>query len=677
MTPEERSKLGVIAAYIGSPLTEEQQEFASDFTQDTMSFSNPGTGKTHTLIAGLIMAQQYHRVQGSAINCMSFTNAAVAEMAGRYEKLCKKCSVSPTVKFNTFHALSNVILNDAYPGMHVNKDDGDSLKRDVADLTQYMRQLGYDVSDEDTRYVRKVLKAINGLNSSMTFHPGNLADKYAFVELNMELNDFQSLRASMFRRGLVTKQINVGDIPLYCLYALMKFPEVVKRWKSRYKIMVVDEFQDLSLLHLNILSYISETLIVIGDMKQQIYAFNGACPQITQQYFKMHPNARICNLTKSFRCGENIADFATKVIKPNDRSIECFGGHTRGSSVSVVHRRDIDWKDIVAKISADKRVNGYGGMRDVMFLYRNNASAIPIIEELYKNKIPYRCSKMAKVMDIPIFNTLSTLVNAAWQPTNQEMCAKALRLFPEFRFLPWGQTPAPVLAMKASGKDLFSVTYRYKEKSSTDILAAMYAVFSAIKANKSAGVVYMKLMEVYDAYLYKQEWWKVDNDKEFYFNLVAPICNSKPYPIMYSEEMDKESENKKAIAAQVGIRCYTMHSAKGLEADDVYILDCDEGKFPNSKVMKNKIEAGCLSDVAVDIRSERNLLYVAITRAKDNVIISYSGQSPTLLVSEPDNTEYGQYDNCYNSNISEYNDAEEFFKLFKIGEYASGTTATG
>lgn len=668
---QQRQRLSIISAYIGSPLTEEQMEFASDFTKNTMSFSDPGTGKTHSLIAGLIMAQQHHKIPGTSINCMSFTNAAVSEMAGRYEKLCKAVSVSPTVKFNTFHSLTRSILTSAYPGIHV-VDGYDALKSDVNDLTSYMQQLGYDVSEDDTKYVRRVLRAINDMNSSMTFHPENLVKKFDFVSLDMDIEDFQSLRTSMFVRGLVTKSINVGDIPLYCLYALMMKEDVIKMWKGKYQIMVVDEFQDLSLLHLNILSYVAQTLVVIGDMKQQIYAFNGACPQIVSEYFKMRPDARVCNLTKSFRCGKEIAEFATQVILPNDRSIKCFGGHERGSHVSLVQRRDLDWKDIVSKMSADRKVNGYGGMRDVMFLYRNNASAIPVIEELYKNKIPFRCSKFAKVMDVPLFSTISLLANAAWQPNNLEMCKAALKVFPEFRGLPYGQDPAPIAAMRASGKDLLSVNYKYREPSSIDILTAIAAAKKAIEENKNAGIVYMKFMPVYEKYLQKLEWWKLDRDKEFYFGLVAPICNNKTYPLMYAEEIDKESENTKATNAGTGIRCYTMHSAKGLEADDVYILDCDEGMFPNNKVMEKKRQANCLYDVAVDVRSERNLLYVAITRAKESVTISYSGVKPTLLIAEPDNEQYTQYDKFYADNVGDYNDAEEFFKLFKMGEYANG-----
>lgn len=671
MTNEERIKLDIISAYIGSPLTEEQKEFASNFTRDTISFSDPGTGKTHTLTAGLIMAQTYHKVPGASINCMSFTNAAVSEMAGRYEALCKKCSIAPTVKFNTFHSLSNAIMRNAYPGMKI--VDKGNIAKDIDDLTVYLSECGINIDEENKNFVRKVLRAINDLNSSLTFHPDNVARKYAFVELGISIEQFQELRKKWFLRGIVLNEIVQGDIPLYCLYALMSKPDIIDKWKGKYKIMVVDEFQDLSLLHLQILSYIAETLIVIGDMKQQIYAFNGACPQIVKEYLKLHPNAVTCNLTQSFRCGSEIAKFATDIIKPNDNSIECFTGHDRGSSVNIVHRRDLNWKDIVANIEADQRVHGRANARDVMFLYRNNASAIPIIEELYKKGIPFRCSKFAKIMDIPMFDSMSKLANAAWQPQDVAMVTEALKLFPEFSALPWGAEPAPVTAMKASGKDLFTIMYRYKETSSLELLEAMKNARRMIVENKSAGTVYMKLLNAYKNHIYKREWWKIDNTDEFYFNLVAPICNSKPYPIMYNEELEKSIKNTQSIQANVGIRCYTMHSAKGLEADDVYILDCDEGTFPNSKVMKNKLNAGCSYDVAVDIRSERNLLYVAITRAKYNVTISYSGAEPTKLITDPNFSEYNEYDEIYKLGDTDFNDADEFFKLFKIGDYKNDT----
>lgn len=662
MTPEESIKLDILSAYMGRKLTEEQKEFASDFTKDTISFSDPGTGKTHTLIAGLVLAQTYHKVPGKEINCMSFTNMAVGEMAGRYESLCKKCQVAPTVKFNTFHSLSRKILMNAFPKMQIKP--ASNTKDDIETIASYLHELGVNVRDNDTIYLRKILRAIDTLNSSLTFNPDNLQTKFSFIELGLDLEIFQMLRKKLFLRGIIINEIAQGDIPLYCLYALMRKGEIADKWKNKYKIMVVDEFQDLSLLHLRILSYIASTLIVIGDMKQQIYAFNGACPQIVREYMKLHPNAKVSNLTKSFRCGQEIADFATKLILPNDRSISCFTGAHTGSSVKIMKRSEMNWAEVAQSIEADRKQHG-SEVRDVMFLYRNNASAIPIIEELYKRKIPFRCNKFATVMETPVLDTMTKLCEAALYDKSPDAVNKALRCFPEFRDTPLNNDTLPVMAMRSSGNSIFDTSYAYRESSSKIILDSMRAAKERIDADDTAGHVYNQVYKVYCSYIYKHEAWRFDNKIEFYLDLVKDIMQ-KPYERMVAEEYEKQQKNTHAINAGVGIRCYTMHAAKGLEADDVYILDCNEGLFPNARVMKSKLDAHCLMDVAVDIRSERNLLYVAITRAKNNVVITYSSGTAALLLTNPEDPEYTKYDSVYNENIAEYDDAEEFFRLFNL-----------
>ena len=662
MTNEISIKLDILSGYMGSRLTDEQKEFASDFRQNTVSFSDPGTGKTHTLIAGLVFAQDYYKIPGSLINCMSFTNEAVNEMAARYAMTAKKCDVPNSVVFNTFHRLSRQILKDAYP--HITKIKKSNFgKSDLEDMKRYLEEAG--VSEVSEKLIKQTIRVMESMNSSLTFHPDNLKTKYDFVSLGLDIDAFQEIRTNWFLKGINDGCIAQGDIPLYCLYALMKKEDLAPKWKGKYRIMVVDEFQDLSLLNLRILSFIANTLIVIGDMKQQIYAFNGACPQIVREYMKLRPDARVCNLTNSFRCGQEIAEFATNLIKPNDPTIKCFTGHTRGSSVDLIRRRDMDWSAIADSIVEEVATKGKKKATDYMFLYRNNASAAPIIEELYKREIPFRCTAYRTVMETPVFETLTTLAQVAWQPKDIKNVSNAVSLFPEFRKSTG--VPPVVYAMQKSGKDFFEVNYTYREGSSYAIIDAMRAARMAILDNKSAGVVYMKLYDAYKKYLRQFEWWKLENDDVFYFNLMAPICNNKTYPQMYNEELDKIKRNEDCINANTGIRLYTMHSSKGLEADVVVILDCDEGIFPNAKKFKNMVDAGCLMDAAVAVRSERNLLYVAVTRAKNKVIITYSGENPATLVVNPNAPEYQQFDELYMTSETEFDDAEEFFKLFKIG----------
>lgn len=668
MTQEERYQLEIISSYMGHPLTEEQMEFASDFRQSTISFSDPGTGKTHTLIAGLIMAQKAYNIPGDKINCMSFTKAAVYEIKKRYDRVHKRCGLrNGEAVINTFHRLSRIILNDAYPRM---KPKGQiKLKDALADISRYMTEVGLDGAD-DYNYVKKVYSAINSLNSALIFHPDAMERNYDFVQINMEVEDFQELRKKWFLRSITAGEVVQGDIPLYCLYALLSDPDLIAKWHGRYDIMVVDEFQDLSLLHLQILSLISKTLIVIGDMKQQIYHFNGACPQIVEEYLKLHPEARVCNLTESFRCCQEIAKFATDIIRPNDPSVKEFKGIRTGGYVGIEQRRNMDWESLAHAIKKDIDDNSYAKSRDIMFLYRNNESAIPIVEELYQLQVPFRCTKYQTVMETPIFKELCILANVAWQPGNIEYAIEAFKLFPEFKDTPWGEDPAPVTVMRMTGKNVFDINFKYRDESSYAFLQAMKIAQKKIQEHKSAGVVFMNLLDVYDKYIIKGQYWKLDNEKDYYFNLIAPICNSKEYGLLINEEYDKKAKNEQCIRANAGIRLYTMHSAKGLEADDVYILDCDEGKFPNRKVLKRKLEAGCAYDAACDIRSERNLLYVALTRAKENVVVTYSGDKPCELLIHPFDNEYLELDAVYAEENQDFNNLEWFCRVFYLGEFA-------
>lgn len=656
-------RLDILSAYMGSALTDEQKEFASDFTKNTMSFSDPGTGKTHSTIAGLVLAQTHYGVPGKRINCMSFTNAAVSEIKARYDKLCERVMITPNIEFNTFHSLSNAILKEAFHG-RMQVRSGLVLSKDIPEFLKMINEVGIDSNDYS--YAKSVLYAINSLNSSLTFDPVGIEMNYRFRKLGMEVEQFQQLRKKWFLRCLTLKSITQGDIPLYCLYALIAYPEMVKSWHGKYDIMVVDEFQDLSLLHLKILSLITSKLTVIGDIKQQIYGFNGACPRIIDEYKKAYPDARLCPLSQSFRCKSAIAEYASRVIAPNKVSFTKFKGVSEGGSINLYSRRELDWEDIIGRIKEDIDKNTLAGAKDVLFLYRNNASAVPVMEALYQQHVPFRSTKFKKVMDLPIFEDLCKMADVAADSADTEKVETLLRMLPEYSKLPFGQTPAPVQVMRATGKDIFNIPYAFNNRATKEVLVAVRRAQMAIEKGASASVVLNHCLKAYDEYIICGQWWKFDMDKEFYINLVGPILANKTYARMVSEEWDKQKVNTECIQAGMGVRCYTMHASKGLEADCVYILDAEDGMFPNEKEMKRMMEAGCNYEAACRLRDERNLLFVAVTRAKDTVVISYSGEPTELLVS-PENTKYDELDEIYENYQNNTDDVKYFSELFKLG----------
>lgn len=654
VTNEELFELKLIEHSMGKPLTDEQRALASNFNRDIISFSNPGTGKTHTLMAGIIMAQKYHKIPGSRILCMSYTNATTIEMEGRYKELCYKMRQPNVVPFKTFHSFTREMLQDVFTSMQViSKTEGQAP---IEDMQGYFKDLQLEIPCND-RYALSIIRVINELNGAFVFDERNIKKRFSFKQLGMPIEDFNKLRKQWFYRGIMLDQITQGEIPLYCLYALMSNPEVGEKWRGKYDIVIIDEFQDMSPVNLQILSRVAKNLVVVGDMKQQIYTYNGACPEIVDMFYRIKPDAISRNLTKSFRCSKVIADFATSIIKPNYKEVETFEGFSGGPDVQFVDRRNIDWLSVIEKVDTKN-------LQDFLILYRNNASTIPLIDALYAKNIPFRCSKFKKVMEIPVLESMCKLVDAAWNPSNEKVVREALALFPEFRRDSYN---IPVIsAMRSSGKSLFDVNYKYTEDSSYNLISAMRAAQRSISLNETAGKTIMQVRAVYDKYILPAEFWKLGTNNELYYlNMAAPIANMMTYPKMSLREQNKADKEMECSKSNIGLRCYTMHSSKGLEAETVYILDCNEGLLPNSGQLEKRIKADCLYEAAVMVRSERNVLYVAATRAKKNLIVSYSDSSLTRLITEPDAFDYHKLDQVYADEHALYDDESEFFKLFR------------
>lgn len=646
-------KLREIEYFIGSPLTDEQRNFAYNFNRDIITFANPGTGKTHTLTTGILTAQTYWGIQPTKMFCMSYTNAATDEIKGRYMRLARKLNTYTGVQFGTFHSLANKILADSYHQMSVVKEHP---PEELADsMASYIQQIMPEYAF-DRKKARRIAKVIANLNSAYIFDDDNIESKYEFKCLEMPLDKFKELRLKWFERGLILNTIEQGEIPLFCLYALKNRPEVAEIWKGRYEIMIVDEFQDLSLLDLEILSMVAKKLIVVGDMKQQIYVFSGACPEIVEAYKRMRPDAVECRLTQSFRCPQPIADLATRVIAPNMKEDANFTGRSGSENeqsqdiIKILDRKDLDWNEAFKDTNNDN-------LNDILILYRNNASTIPVIDTLYESKIPYRCPKFVKVNEIPVIRTLCDLINAAWQPSDIQMVTKALCHFPEFR---WNQYNIPVIAaMKSSHKNLFEVNYRYEDERSKEILNAMREAAANLQAGKTAGAIMIRLKPVYDKYILPNEWINAD-EVPYYLNMAAPVANNRTYPDMIMREQAKEMRALECQSANIGVRCYTMHSSKGLEGKTVYLLDVNEGVFPNYAVLQRKHKAKCDYDASIDVRSERNLLYVAITRARERIYISYSNGALAMLLQSPEQNEYSYFDKVYRDNYKFFDDSLAF-----------------
>ena len=154
---------------------------------------------------------------------------------------------------------------------------------------------------------------------------------------------------------------------------------------------------------------------------------------------------------------------------------------------------------------------------------------------------------------------------------------------------------------------MFSVNYQFREESSMEFFKLMKETRDLIQKGAMATIIFNKLLPLYDKYIIEGKWYKLENDFDFYVTLVKSIIVSKTFPKMVAEEYEKARKVEEAYNLNMGVKCYTMHSAKGLEADIVYLLDMDDGIVPSHKNYTKLIKSQCEYEAAKMIR-EKSLI---------------------------------------------------------------------
>lgn len=657
MNKDVEGKLLMLCASLGVTLTDEQMEFASNFSVPTLSLSDPGSGKTFATLIGIRFLQDFYGVPGYKINAMSFTRKATQEFSVKYTNLCKKLRKSPSVNFNTFHSLCNDILKESWGDFKISQTF--STYTDLEYLQAYANKEG--ITDCTFSYLKRLLSTIDNLNAALIFDDDHILGNHRFKKLNMELDTFKNIRTAWFLGCRYRKQIAVGDIPIHALFNLLTTDGLSEKYKAKYEVMIVDEFQDLSLLHLKVLSLISRNLVAIGDIKQQIYGFNGASDSIIKEFYKMYPEAREVKLTHSFRCATNIAEYATRCIRPNFGNIESFVGNKEGGDINVHAMEDISLDDLIDDIKErEEAIRSSDNPDTSMFLVRNNDSALYIIDKLYSKGVMTRCSKFVRIDQVPMFDDLCALVNAGLNDKDTDIVYKALRVFPEYKFVAKDKNPIIQLIRK-HGVGLLDDRVGLGDAVSKALIVSIKHAVDLVKDEQPANIVLGAVWKAWNKYVYNEKNWIKDMSVDYYSNLVSPMLRDRTYTEMITREFEKEANIEECNKLGIGLRVYTIHSAKGLEADHIYLVDAENRLFPSYSSMSDLIDSDSLIDAGLTLRNERNLLYVAISRAKTEVNIYYTDELTSLL-SSPDFNAYTFLDKVYEESNIEYDDVTAFLK---------------
>ena len=233
--------LNDLSARVGVQYTDEQRAFMRDFTSPIISFSSPGTGKTKSAIGGLLTAELYHQVPGNQIYALSFTNMSTGELKVRHKQDCEKVGIKQTVNFQTLHSLCSSILKANYKLLGIGKltvVDTISIEDQAGLLMDISKDKGISLHPWQ---IRPFINAVRSLNSSLVFDRSHVESKYAFKQCRMPYEDFTTLRKFLYLYTKMTDTLQVQDILIYTLELLLSHPEVSAEFKSRCRILLVDD----------------------------------------------------------------------------------------------------------------------------------------------------------------------------------------------------------------------------------------------------------------------------------------------------------------------------------------------------------------------------------------------------------------------------------------------------
>ena len=578
-----------------------------------------GSGKTKVLTTRVAQLIKDKKCFGNQILCVTFTNKAANEMRERILKLTNNKSNS-IPWLGTFHSISNKILRKHAEAV------GLKPSFTILDTLDQLKLIKNILTAENIDIKKNPPKLI----AYLIDHWKNKALLPANVKINS--SDYSKINALKIYKVYQEKLrlmncVDFGDLILHCVTIFKNFKEIQETFKKNFKYILVDEYQDTNYvqnLWLSLITNDSKNICVVGDDDQSIYSWRGAEVKNILDFEKNFTNTKIVKLEQNYRSTKNIINTASSLISNNDDRLgkKIWSDLHNGDKVRV--NSFSDGRDEATGISdiIEKELIKHFSLNDISILVRAAFQTREFEERFIKIGLPYRVIggmkfyERAEIKDALCYLRLI-------QQKNDDIAFERIINNPKRSI---GDSTLKKLhdLSRVKNKNLFDTADEIlnedelKPKTKESLKQFIRLVKTWTKLSEQLDHVQL-LERVLDESGYTQMLInekspeaeaRLENLKELrasmknYSNLVEFLEN-----ISLQTSIDEEWEGEK-------INLMTIHAAKGLEFNCVFLPGWEEGLFPHQKSIEEK------GDQAV--QEERRLAYVALTRAKQRLFISFA-----------------------------------------------------
>ena len=601
-------------------LNPEQRRAAETLDGPVLILAGAGSGKTRALtyrVANLID----HGVPAWSILALTFTNKAAREMKDRVRQLIGE-EQAEEAWISTFHSTCARILRRdiekiGYTRSFVIYDDDDQQRV----LKEIYKQLNIDDKFIPIRETKgKISDAKNKLMTPDEWFAKSMRDRRTSM-----IHDIMTVYE---KRMKALNALDFDDLLMKTLELLADHPPVLEVYRRRFRYVLVDEYQDTNKTQyelVRLLTAESRNLCVVGDDDQSIYGWRGADIRNILDFEKDYPDATVIKLEQNYRSTSNILDAANQVIAHNggrkDKTL--WTEHGSGEKIRLYcaqdERDEAAW--IVQKVE-ELRKNG-SSLGQMAILYRTNAQSRVPEEMLMKAGVPYRVFGGQKFYERKEIKDIIAYMRVIANPADDISLTRIINV-PKRAI---GDATVETLAAYAAkeGIPIFSALNDLPEELGSrarNSVAAFFQLMTMLTAMKEC----MGLEEFVDLLIEKtglEEQYRkedteealnrIENIREFRGSISEfAEMGEEPTLEAYLENVSLVTDLDRAETRSDYVTLMTLHSAKGLEFDNVFIPGMEEGIFPSSRSVdeENRLE------------EERRLMYVGITRARKRLYLS-------------------------------------------------------
>lgn len=587
-------------------LNDKQKEAVLYNDGPLLIIAGAGAGKTKTLTTKIAYLIEKKYATPYNVLAITFTNKAAKEMKDRLYAMLG--DVAKKIQVSTFHSFGLKLLREnfellGYDRNFVIMDSDDSLTV----VKKIIKDLGYDPKVYNPKAIRnKISSCKNEMISAKAY------ERYAVSDYEQVIHKiYEKYEDKLYRNN----SVDFDDLLLLPIKLFKENPDVLERYQDLYQYILIDEYQDTNQAQYILTKLISEKnrrITCVGDDSQSIYSFRGANYKNILNFEKDYPDAKTILLEQNYRSTSTILDAANQVIKNNSQRKDKKLWTDRGQGEKIKYYRAYNERDeaqyVIRKIK--ELVNKGTEYKDIAILYRTNAQSRVVEEEMLKENLPYRVigsfyfysRKEIKDLiaylrlihnskdNISLLRVINTPKRGIGLKTIENLTSKA------------DEEGISIYDAINSGKELEFKNTIEKLKIVAEDLTLTELIDKVLDASGMKKELESEQSLESEVRLENLEEFKsitkAFEEKEGLISLEDFLLEIS---LISDVEEYKDDPNR--------ISLMTVHSVKGLEFDNVFVIGMEEGIFPHmNSLMEN-----------MALEEERRLCYVAITRAKDNL----------------------------------------------------------